>query len=341
LQSNESDSRMILGEDNPDAANLVRAGEGILNRKGGNKDANQRFQAAFWQPDERGAKLRDVVKRARAEGYPDVVTVFEGHKPVDVNEIDPKSLIPARDTGFSGVAIPVGLPLTLDPDPLFARLRRESGGNLLIIDEQAASTVAIAVSSLRRQDATIDLLDFVGDDENWIQLRDQLQSSTGVAIHARRTMQDALSRLAAEVDDRQSLNDYKGKPHMLVIAGMDRARDFDAENSYDEEAPLRILGQILRDGPEVGVFVVAWFDRPAGEKKRLGRQLRKEFGHVLLAQVSREDSSDLIESDTAAGLKPGQGVLANVDRAIEQKVRTFSMASPQWFADFNAGVGTE
>lgn len=67
LQSNESDSRMILGEENADAQTLARAGEGILNRKGGQKEANQRFQAAFWDPDDRAAVLSQLTARARAE----------------------------------------------------------------------------------------------------------------------------------------------------------------------------------------------------------------------------------------------------------------------------------
>jgi DNA segregation ATPase FtsK/SpoIIIE, S-DNA-T family len=331
LQSNESDSRMTLGEDNPDADSLVRAGEGILNLRRGHKDANQRFQAAFWNHDQRSAVLGNVVERARNEGLEPITTVFEGHKPADVADIDERSLVPVAD---SGLAIPVGLPLALEPDPLFARLRRESGSNLLIVDEHGHGAVVIAVSSLRQQGAVIDLLDFVGDDENWNLLRDHLESLPGVGVYNRRTMPGALAALTAEITQRQSLNDSKGQPRVLVIAGMDRARDFDP-NDFTDQAPTPILGQILRDGPEVGVFVVAWFDRPAAVAKRLDRQQRKEFGQCLLTQANRDDSAELIDSDSATSLKPGQGVLADLDRGTEHKIRTFATPTASWLTDFN------
>lgn len=339
LQSNESDSRMILGEDNPDASTLVRAGEGILNRKGGLKDANQRFQAAFWDTDARSALLHSVVRRAHAEGLPNITTVFEGHKPADVTALDHRSLVPAHDAGFSGVAVPVGLPLTLDPEPLFARLKRQSGAHLLVIDELAHGTVAVAIASLVRQGVTVDLFDFVGDDDTWAPVRDHLDHVPGVRLHGRRTVVTAMTEIAAEVDRRHSLNDFKDTPRVIVIAGMGRARDFDPDNSYNEEAPSHLLGRILRDGPEVGVFVVVWFDRPAAVNKRVDRQQLGEFGHRLLAQVSRDDSSMLIDSDSAAGLKAGQGVLADVDKSTENKIRMFSAPGAAWLARFSAGTG--
>lgn len=339
LQSNEADSRMILGEENTDAQSLVRSGEGILNRKGGHKEANERFQAAYWDPDARTAVLQRVANRAVAEGHPDITTVFDGHKPVDVTTLDPTGLVPPREPGFSGVLVPVGLPLTLDPVPLFARLRREAGSNLLIVDERAEGTLAVAISSLRQQDVTVDVVDFVGEDEYWARVRDQIEGSSGVSVHGRRGMASALSDLAAIVHERHSRSDHKAPPHVLVVAAMARARDFDPNDSFNEESPSHILGQILRDGPEVGVFVVAWFDRPAGINKRLDNQQINEFGQRLVTQMSRDDSSMLIDSDSAGGLKPGQAILADVDRAVELKIRTLSAPPVEWLARLGVGMG--
>ena len=340
LRNNESDSRLILAEDNPDADSLTRAGEGILNRDNGHRNANQRFQATLWDDKQREQVLREVVERARAEGCPQITTLFKGYEPAYVNQIDARSLIPAVDAGFSGVAIPVGLPVTLDPGPLFVRLRRQAGSNLLVVDEHAAGAVAVAVASLNRQGASIDVFDFVGDDDHWIGLRDQLRSLPNLNVYPRRTMVTALSALATEVDQRQERNDYKNQVRVLVIAGMGLARDFNPDDSFDEEKPSRILGRILRDGPEVGVFVVAWFDVAAGVKKRLETAQLGEFGHRLLAQAGRDDSLNLIGSDSAAGLKPGQGVLADVDRSTEQKVRTLAVPDAESLAKFIADLGT-
>ncbi len=337
LQSNEADSRMILGEENGDAQTLVRAGEGILNRKGGRKDANERFQAAFWDSDDRGAVLREVVERANAEGYPHATTVFAGHRAAEVTEVDAAVLVPAPERGSAAVAIPVGLPLTLDPVPLFARLRRESGGNLLIVDEHATGMLSIAVASLVRQGVNVDLLDFVGEDELWSDLAAQLEAE-GVSVHGRGGMRSVLSDLAALVDERHELNDYRSPAHVLVVASMGRARDFDP-NAFDDDDPVNMLARILRDGPEVGVHVISWFDRAAGINKRLSSQLVSEFGQRLVAQLSRDESGSLVDSDSAASLKPGQGLLADVDRATEHKVRTFASPPRGWLAALPSAVG--
>lgn len=334
LQSNENDSRMILGEENTDAQTLLRAGEGILNRKGGHKEANERFQAAFWHPDARAAVLREVTRRARYERIPDMTTVFSGHEPADITRLAPALLNPQDD---SGIHIPVGLPLTLDPQPLFARLRREAGSNILIVDEHGQGTLAVAVASLAKQGTTTDICDFVGDDDQWSASVTELEQMNGVSVHGRRGVRQALAELTQLIEERTDLGARKAEPRVLVIAAMGRARDFDP-NDYDEESPSNLLGAILRDGPEVGIHVVCWFDRATGLNKRLSREQINEFGQRLVGQLTRDDSSMLIDSDVASALKSGQGILADIDRATESKLRMFGSPPAGWLARFGAEV---
>lgn len=339
LQSNDSDSRMILGDENADAQSLVRAGEGILNRKGGHKDANERFQAAFWSSEDRAEVLQSVVARTNREGIQYNTTVFDGHKSADIRSVDIGALIPTIEPGFKGIAIPVGLPLTLDPLPYFARLPRDAGSNVLVVDEHAEGTLAVAVSSLSSQGVAVDILDFAGEDGDWPAIRLALEGLPGVAVHGRRSMRTALSELTATLAERHSKNDHSGTPHVLLIVAMGRGRDFDANDSYNEESPSHQLGEILRDGPEVGVFTIAWFDRAASIRKRLDNQQLNEFGQRLITSMSAQDSSMLIDSDSAGGLKSGQGILADVDRAVEYKIRTFSVPPTEWLARFEIGTG--
>lgn len=329
LQSNESDSRLILGDENADAQTLMRAGEGILNRKGGLKDANERFQAAFWDVDERGHVLEALTHRAAADRLDYVTTVFAGHRPAEVESVARSALMPA-ESDSTGLGVPVGLPLTLDPNPLFARLRRDAGSNMLIVDEAGHGMLAVALAGVATQGATIDLLDFVGDDDEWTAIAGVLESSPGITIHRRRGLKTALGDLLSVIDERHSLSDYKAAPRVLAIAAMGRARDIDPNDSYDDDAASNQLGKILRDGPEVGVHVVVWFDRPAGIGKRLDNQQLGEFGFRLVGQLSRDDASMLTDTENAAALKPGQGILADVDRTTESKVRKFAVPSVEW-----------
>lgn len=334
LQSNENDSRMILGEENTDAQTLSRAGEGILNRKGGHKDANERFQAAFWDPDVRSAVLQQVMHRAQHEGHPNITTVFAGHEPADIGGLD-SAVLTAQDD--SGLHLPVGMPLTLDPLPLFARLRRESGSNLLIVDENGNGTLAVTVASLAKRGVTTDICDFVGEDDQWSASIAELEQMQAVSVHGRRGVREALKDLVAVIEERNDLGARKAAPRVLVIAAMGRARDFDP-NDYDEDNPANILGTILRDGPEVGVHVVCWFDRAAGINKRLSNDQLNEFGQRLVGHLTRDDASMLIDSDSATGLKAGQGILADIDRATESKLRMFRSPPSGWLSHFGAGA---
>lgn len=329
LQSSESDSRLVLGEDNTDAQTLARAGEGILNRKGGNKDANERFQAAFWDPDARGVALRTLTQRAKSAGMPHITTVFAGHEPADVGSVPLEALVPPPGDSRN-LGVPVGLPLTLDADPLFTTLRRDAGSNLLIVDEQGGAALAIAIVSLQRQGAAVELLDFGGDEDDWPAVVDELAAMDDVRVGRRNAAGPMLTRLAKLVDERQEMGDYRSRPTVLALAAMGRARDFDP-NVYEEDALTNLLGTILRDGPEVGVHVLCWFDRPAGIGKRIGSSQLNEFGQRLVGVLNREDSATLIDSENAASLKSGQAICADLDRATEHRIRKFAPPPLKWF----------
>lgn len=331
LQSNESDSRLILGDENADAQTLMRAGEGILNRKGGNKDANQRFQAAFWDSDERESVLRQLMHRAHAEGIHYVTTVFAGHQAATVNEMTADTLTPAESKDKS-VGVPVGLPLTLDPEPTFAWLQREAGSNLLVVDEAGDGMLAVALAGLHRQGVAVDLLDFVGADGTWGAVATSLGALDDFAVHKHRSdLRRVLGDYLALVDERTEFDDGNLPTRVLAIAGMGRARDFDP-GDYDDDSPLKMLGRILRDGPEVGVHVIAWFDRPAGLDKRLDRGEQREFGLRLVGHLSPNDASSLTDTENAAALKAGQGLFADIDRTTEIKVRKFALPTAGWIS---------
>lgn len=328
LQSTESDSRLILGEENTDAQLLVRPGEGVINRSAsGSREANQRFQAAFWDPDQRLEVLWQIRRRADAENLTEITTVFAGHKPVDVTTVDRESVLGTANG--ANLVLPVGMPLTLDSRPVAATLQRQEGSNLLIIDEVGGPRLAILLAAALHQGAEVEILDFVGDDDTWLAEIDELRSCVDVTVSGRRGSLSALTRISELVKQRHEMSDFHATPLVLALASMGRARDFDPD-AYGESQLGELLGQILRDGPEVGVHVLCWFDRPSGISKRLAREQLNEFGQRLVAVLRREDSAYLIDSEAAATLKAGQGVLADLDRGSEQRLRLFGTPPPGW-----------
>lgn len=330
LQSTESDSRLILGEENTDAQLLVRAGEGVINRSAsGSREANQRFQAAYWDPEERLKVLWQLRERAEADQIPESTTVFAGHKPAGVTSAAREAVL--NPTSGKGLGLPVGMPLTLDSHPVVAELRRQEASNLLIVDEQGSARLAVAIGAAAHQGARVEVLDFVGDDDRWRAQVGELELSEQIAVAGRRATPSVLTRISELVSQRHDTNDFRSAAVVLALASMGRARDFEPD-AYGDNPLGDALGHILRDGPEVGVHVVCWFDRPSGISKRLTREQVNEFGQRLVGVLRREDSAYLIDSENAATLKPGQGILADLDRGSEQRLRMFDTPPPGWLA---------
>jgi hypothetical protein len=336
MQCSDADSRLILGEENAEAQTLIRSGEGILNLKGGLKDANQRFQATYWPPEERSEVLHHLTRKASHEGLPSMTTVFAGHEPVDVSALALGDLVPGLPAPAIGV--PIGMPLALGGTLAFATLQREAGANILVVDEGLAAVAAMCIS-LATQLIEVEILDFAGGDDEWEGLSNWLQSMPKITVTRRRGLRDVLSRLRDKVDQRQNLSDFKAAPIVLVIVATNRGRDFDP-NSYDDDSPSSTLAQILRDGSEVGVHVIASFDKAVGVTRRLEASAISDFGLRFVGQLSRDDSVQLLESEAAADLKPGQVVLEDLDRSTSIRLRKFTMPSVAWVTGSNvAGVG--
>lgn len=326
LQSSDTDSRLLLADDNADASLLTRPGEGILNTKGGAKDANQRFQAAYLEPERREDLLRRLRQRADAAGTARRPVVFEGNAPARLDDISPAAL--AEMAGGATPVIPLGLPLTLDA-PIAASLRREPGGNLLVVgdDEQTASVIALGVAVLATGEIDCDVIDLAGG------------AMVGAALDAacvrarirrgrRRELRSWLRELAEEVEKRHVVADFSAPSRCLVVAGLHRARDLDASGGDDELA--RDLETVLRDGPDAGIHVVASVDKVVSLERRLTTAAIREFGQRVAFRMSKEDSYRLVGSEVAGTMSSSQATFHDDDRGVTARLRPFTEPGPDW-----------
>jgi hypothetical protein len=329
LTSSDVDSRLLLGDDNPDAKLLTRAGEGILNTEGGLKDANQRFQAVYTTAEEREQLTGYLRVRADAAGFTRGPVVFEGHNLADVDEQVDTVL---AEISPSAPAVPLGLPLSLDP-PVVAPLRREPGGNLLVVanDELAYPLLTVALTGLAGAGVGTTVLDYGPVDAPWTPALDVLTAATGsVRVLRRRQASDALAEFAALVESRHALSEHRSSAQVLVIVAAHRARELDAGGYGGDENEH--LEKILFDGADVGVHVVAWLDKPIKVERKLSSRALRELGLRAIAQASREDSYRLIDSEGAASLHPEQLLFDDHDRATTVRLRGFAAPPPEWVA---------
>jgi DNA segregation ATPase FtsK/SpoIIIE-like protein len=323
LASSDHDSRLLLGDDNAEAKSLTRAGEGVLNAKGGARESNQRFQTAFWAPQRRQTVLAAVEQLARERGFSRRPQVFEGNATVSAADFPPELF---RGDGRH-TTIPVGAPMSLAP-PLTTALRRASGGNLLVVDPEGPAVMATLLTALLAQRVDLRTVNFAGlEDPAWEEIYGALLDA-GAANLAHRRLGEAVDALAVEVQGRHDARAYGQAPIVLALLGLQRARDIDSSDYADGlQAKLK---QLAQDGPEVGLHLVCWVDRKASLDRRFDSDLRRQFGLRLLGQMSAADSRALIDSELAATVSPAQLVFDDFDQAVTAVVRRLGFPGLDW-----------
>ena len=326
LQSSEVNSRLLLGDGNPDAQLLTRAGEGILNSANGLREANRRFLSTYWSATDRAHLVATLASKVDSGAAPRRPVVFEGREPVELTDLGDDVL--TRQESPTSLQLPLGLPLALG-DPLTATLRREPGGNLLLVADEAAAYPALTVTMtvLSRVAAQVLICDFGAIDASWATALELLASAKKITVVRSRQAAETISTLAELVTERIRLQDYKSPRVVLIIAGVHRARELDPLDDSSINSQLELL---LRDGPDVGVHIIAWCDRLVSLDRRLSSSAQREFGLRLLGAMSKEDSYQLINSDLASQLQPSQMVFDDHDRARTAQLRRFQQPAIEW-----------
>src|SRR4029079_3349744 len=88
-----------------------------------------------------------------------------------------------------------------------------------------------------------------------------------ISAGGRRDLAPLLAEIEQELQRRQSADDRQGPAIYLFISDLGRFRDMDTDDdrclsvSADKPtSPSQLLTTILRDGPAVGIFTLAWCD---------------------------------------------------------------------------------
>lgn len=333
LQCSEADSYLILGEDNNAARLLSRPGEAIYNDAGGLVEGNSPFQTA-WLPDaDRDAQLKRLPEPAADRPAP---VVFEGNAPAKL-DLSAKALAHA----FPDRSIPralLGDAVAIAP-PVAAVLRKRSGANLIVIGPQPEPALgmltAAAITAGSAPNARTILIDPTPEDDALAGRAAAALTASGIRADTH-THRDA-DRLIAEIDaivrERQSTSG--GEPILLVLAGLHRLRSLRKSDDYsfslDEDAgasPDKQLVNILREGPAVGVWTLAWCDTLTNLERAMDRSTIREFGLRTLMQMGASDSSALIDSSAAANLGVNRALLADDEAGTLTRFRPVDLPTP-------------
>ena len=101
----------------------------------------------------------------------------------------------------------------------------------------------------------------------------------------------------------------------------------------DEEKkadPGKQFADLLREGPALGMHVVAWCDTPASVERTLDRTMMREFDNRILFQMSANDSSNLIDSPAANKLGANRALAYSEEQGVMEKFRPYGLPDKDW-----------
>lgn len=354
LQCEESDSRLVLSDDNPAARLLSRPGEAIYNAANGLVEGNNPFQCSWLSDEELDTYLDHIQEFSRQHLY-EVAwkqVIFDGSKNADPAEnalLTDLLMNPGWVVLQKAVQAWVGDPIAIK-EPTALQIRPQAGCNLLIVGQQEEAGLGKMITSLLSLTAQhapgtarFYLIDFTPSDVAYAGLLSNVGQVLphDVKVVNRRGLPSIMTQIADEVQDRlEADGSGKKSPVYLFIYGLQRARDLrpDEDFSYSsfggEEpkalSPAKQFATILREGPELGVHTLVWCDTLNNLNRTLERGLLREFELRIVFQMSQEDSLHLVDSPAANKLGPYRALLLNEETGQVEKFRPYGLPAKIW-----------
>jgi len=342
LQCNESDSQLILSDDNLAARLLARPGEAIYNDAGGLLEGNSPFQVVWLGDRERDARLEAVVHRAAQSQRRAPLVIFEGNAPVQLAECAPlQAARTARDAAAPDALAPkvwLGEAVAIS-EPTHITLHRRGGANALVVsqdEEQAVAMGIAAIESVAAQcpRAQLVIVDSTTPDQPTFGALERCASAAGIAVRAVRPVDvgEALADVARAVAERESSQRVTDHAIIVMVHGLQRVRalrrnedDYSFGGGDAPPSPDRVLAAVAREGPALGIHSWIWIDNGASLSRAIDRSTLREFDWRVLFQCSAADSSALVDSGIASRLGPSRALLHDELSGRNEKFRPWAL----------------
>ena len=360
LQCSESDSYLILNEENAAARLLARPGEAIYNDASGMMEGNSPFQIV-WLPDAtRDDKLAAIrTQQTRTPVRTDTnQIIFEGNIPADIErnhlltrmiEAHTWQPVPPTVHAWLGDAIAI-------KDPTVASFRRHSGSNLLIMgqrDEAALAMTCASILSLAAQHqpgtATFHVLDGSAPDDPHRHVLSELAEKLPHDVHmvGPRDVPTVMDNVSREMKHRLDTHEVESEAIYIIVYGLPRFRmlrqqedfgfsSFSSGSDSGSVAPAaadKLFNEILQDGPSAGVHTIAWCDTLTNLNRTLSRQSLREFEMRVLFQMSAADSTTIIDTPAASKLGLQRALYYNEEQGNIEKFRPYALPPEAWLED--------
>ena len=317
----EYDSVKVLGGNNEEATKLTKKGEGILNNKNGNIRDNIKFQGAYTD------KMLDYVsfcvsKMDELQDYSAQRFVFDGS--IDSNlatNAHLKSMISTEiqeHKPMQPAKIYVGVPSFIRNEHIYFRIRNNHCSNLLMIGgdlEAAMSCLMLANYQLSKQSsafARFFIVDFLGKDDQRSNYYPQICNLTNnVQYCEKRELPELIDSIEQELNQRIE-NDNNGISNadrgriVLTLSYIQNAKDL-KKDGYRVSPTTEKIVKILKNGPDLGIHIMAYSYTCKGLEEVFERMVWNEFENVIV--LSEGGGMAALTEQTAEPKGKGYGLL--------------------------------
>jgi len=147
-----------------------------------------------------------------------------------------------------------------------------------------------------------------------------------------------LIELAQEVERRLDAESRCGPTLFVFLSDLGRFRSLRRSDEFgfaatsDPADPTAALDTILRDGPPLGIYVIAWCDGLGNLNRIFNRNAQHEFGAKVAFQMGTSDSVQLLDTPLASKLGQHRALFLDEEQGIVEKFRPYSPPPPEWLA---------
>lgn len=354
LQCNEADAALIMEDNNPAPRLLSRPGEAIYNDEAGAVTGNSPFQTVWLGDEERDVWLEKVNARANAAPQRGLATVvFEGNAPADVreNELLRELLGALNATPAEVPRAWLGAPNSIK-GPTEAAFHRQSGNNLLIVGQREEAALAMLGASLialaAQGAARLVVLEASPPESS--QKRYFESVVRAIPLGATLVKAGDVDALMAELDaelTRRTAGDHGASAPacFLVVHELQKFKKLRHEEDFsfssDETkppAPGAVFDRLIREGPGVGIHVIATCDSYNSISRALSRKAISEFELRVLFQMSANDSATLCDSPKASELGLHRALLHNGQLGVLEMFRPYAVPEGAWLEEAAAAL---
>ena len=360
LQCSESDAHLILSEQNSAAKLLSRPGEAIYNDANGSVEGNHFFQVV-WLSDEKREDYLKKLSQLAIERKPvlnRVPIVFEGDAEAELarnSEFGAMLAAPAWPKSPRSSQAWLGDPIAIK-DATSVLFRRQGGNHLLIVGQKPEAAVGIMAATLIglaaqyppsrsatvRDGAKFSLIDGTPEDDPNAEALARISGQLGHVIQTVgwRDAARVVAEVGEEVARRQQPDADDGPEIFLLVHDLGRFRDLRRkENDFgfgspgEPLIPADHLAAILKEGPALGVHLVAWSDTLVNLNRVFDNQAIREFDARVLFQMSPTDSAHLLDSPAASKLGPNRALFASEEQNRLEKFRPYGLPPEAWLVE--------